>query len=300
MYNQPELRREVTDRIIAGIKNNFIPWRQPWSNSTNHYGRLTNCVTLKPYRGINALLLGLKSLELNCKSKWWGTEKQWNRLKGQVNPETVGTEILSCSAPMRRIVKGKKLLYFLYRKLIVYNLDQIDGKSVDYLREEKTTDHHPDYAAADKFIKLVGADVRYEGDEAKYILPEPYADWPKHNAGDYILMPRPIQFKDVNAYYETMFHEFAHWSERRVGWKREPNKEHYTYEMGELVAEMTSCFISSDLGLPHAQKLLNFNMYIDHWLQAMQNDYNFIFKASAQASKVTDFILNFQPVERFK
>jgi antirestriction protein ArdC len=89
----------------------------------------------------------------------------------------------------------------------------------------------------------------------------------------------------------------AHWAEARVGWKRFEAKN--TYEMGELVAEMAACYLSTELNLPLSNDLSNHNSYLSHWLDAMKNDYNFIFKASSQASKVVDYLLKFRQVPRF-
>jgi antirestriction protein ArdC len=253
--DQPKLRREITDRIIEGLKNGCVPWRKPWNDDPNLSGTATNCVTRKPYRGVNTLVLGLHALKNNYSSKWWGTEKQWKRLKATIktkpdnlNTDEWGVNILFCSAPMRRMHEGKKRLYFIFRQFVVYNLDQVEGKSVDYLRKtdpEKITQVNVTYQAADELVKAIGADVRYGFNKAQYILPEPYEVFPNHTNGDYIEMPRLLQFKTTNSFYETLFHELAHWAEARVGWKRFEAKN--TYEMGELVAEMAACYLSTDL-----------------------------------------------------
>ena len=67
--------------------------------------------------------------------------------------------------------------------------------------------------------------------------------------------------------------------------------------MGELIAEMGSCFLASELGIPNAENLPNHASYLQNWLKAMQNDTKFIFQASSQASKAADFILSFSRVE---
>ena len=70
--------------------------------------------------------------------------------------------------------------------------------------------------------------------------------------------------------------------------------------MGELIAEMGSCFLATELGIPNAETLPNHASYLEHWLQAMENDHRFIFQASVQASKAADFILSFSRVESRK
>ena len=68
--------------------------------------------------------------------------------------------------------------------------------------------------------------------------------------------------------------------------------------MGELIAEMGSCFLATELGIPIAENLPNHASYLQNWLRAMKNDHKFIFQASSQASKAADFILSFSRVEQ--
>ena len=49
--------------------------------------------------------------------------------------------------------------------------------------------------------------------------------------------------------------------------------------MGELIAEMGSCFLATELGIPNAENLPNHASYLEHWLKAMRNDHRFIFQA---------------------
>ena len=63
--------------------------------------------------------------------------------------------------------------------------------------------------------------------------------------------------------------------------------------MGELVAEMASSFLATELGVPQAESLENHAAYLKSWLKEMKDDASFIFKASTQASKVADFLRSF-------
>ena len=63
------------------------------------------------------------------------------------------------------------------------------------------------------------------------------------------------------------------------------------YAEGELRAEVGACFLANALGLPNSDDLTNHESYIGHWLQALESDPKYIFRASAAASKAADFIL---------
>ena len=134
-----------------------------------------------------------------------------------------------------------------------------------------------------------GADIRYGGDRAFYRRPTPAGAFPNHREGDFIVLPPRATFDPPGSFYETAVHELAHWSEVRTGWDHD--KEGYA--LGELAAEIGSCYVSAELGIPQGEGLGNHAAYLRSWLDALKNDRNYIFRASKQASKVTDFLLGF-------
>ncbi len=69
--------------------------------------------------------------------------------------------------------------------------------------------------------------------------------------------------------------------------------------MGELAAEIAASFLAAELGVPQGESLENHVAYLQSWMTEMKDDPSYIFKASTQASKVTDFLLAFthQPEE---
>ena len=113
--------------------------------------------------------------------------------------------------------------------------------------------------------------------------------FPHHTNGDYIVIPPRTTFDPPGAFYETVTHELSHWAELRTGWDHDKQG----YALGELAAEIASTYISAELGIPQGEGLGNHAAYLRNWLEDLKNDRNYIFKAAKQASKVTDFLLNF-------
>jgi len=175
--------------------------------------------------------------------------------------------------------------FFVMRTYTVFSADQVNGAEALRVKEDESQPV-PDFEPAEELIAATGADIRHQGDRAYYRLPEPYDDWPWHKDGDFILLPPKHRFESVGSYYETAFHELAHWSEVRFGWVA-------SYAMNELVAEMASSFVSTELGIPQVESVENHASYIKSWLEGMKGDSSFIFKASTQASKVADHLLSF-------
>ena len=102
-------------------------------------------------------------------------------------------------------------------------------------------------------------------------------------------MPPKHRFDPLGAYYETVIHELAHWSEVRTAWDHQKQG----YAMGELAAEIAASFLSTELGIPQGETLENHAAYLGSWLAQMKDDPAYIFKASTQASRVANFLLAF-------
>jgi antirestriction protein ArdC len=180
--------------------------------------------------------------------------------------------------------------FFVLRTFVVFCADQVDGaEAFQVCEDEGQTDAQPDFAPAEEMISATHADIRYGGDRAFYAKPTPHGTFPHHVGGDYIVLPPKATFNPAGAFYETVLHELAHWSEIRTGWDDRKNG----YALGELVAEIASCYVAAELGIPQGEGLWNHASYLRHWLDAMRGDRNFIFRAAKQASQVTDFLLAF-------
>lgn len=298
MPSQNEIRERITNTIAEALKSGSLPpWRKPWRNDPNA-GFPVN-VTGRKYRGINPLLLEIASMRHGLKSKWWATFRQWELLGGKVmrRPDDVppgewGTNIIFWSRLTKeeeneRGEMEEKAVFFM-KTYTVFNIDQVRGEHLDRLRvgnlANEITDPIVTYEAADKMIEATGADIRYGGNQAFY-----------NRKGDFIQVPLREQFT-AGDYYETVLHELVHWSEHpnRLAW----NRKDEGYAMGELVAELGSCFLATELGLPNAENLPNHASYLSSWLQAMKSDHRFIFQASSQASKAADYILSFSRSEQ--
>jgi antirestriction protein ArdC len=173
------------------------------------------------------------------------------------------------------------------RTFTVFNIEQTNGLQqyrVGFAQPKEDTTER--YEHADALIEGTCADIRYGGNDAFY-----------RSGEDFIQVPFRHQFESPEAFYETSFHELCHWTEKRVGFDR--SQAENTYALGELVAEIGSCFLMGELGLPTTTTMTNHVAYLESWLKGMNGDPRFIFRASAQASKAVEFLLSFSrtPVE---
>jgi antirestriction protein ArdC len=303
MPSPSEIRQQITQKIVEALEENTIPWRRPWMISKNA-GRPSNVMSRRAYNGINILLLDLHRMKHDLRSRWFGTYRQWQALGAQVKkrpahlmPGEWGCQIV-LYRPLTKLMIDKQTgeeqekEFRLLRTFTVFNIDQVEGTGVDHLRvvdEPGDALTAPaDFEPAEQLIEATRAEIRLGGEQAYYRRPVPEDAWPNHEDGDYIAMPQRNRFPQLGLFYETLLHELAHWSEIRTGFDRRQG-----YAMGELVAEMSACFLSTELSVPNGECLDNHAAYLKSWLEAMKQDTSFIFRASSQASKTVDYLLSF-------
>ena len=125
-------------------------------------------------------------------------------------------------------------------------------------------------------VEATGAVIRFGGSSAVYYrLPV-----------DQIVVPNEDRFSSFPAFAETLAHEISHWTEHRMNWTG-------SYSEGELRAEMASVFLMAALNIPDSNDLENHTAYLGSWLETLENDHKFLFRAAAAASKSADYILSF-------
>lgn len=291
--NQNEIRAKITDQIIEALtKGGLPPWRMPWRSDPNA-GFPMNVVSKHKYQGINPLLLQLANMRHGFTSKWWATFKQWDELGAKVlrrpndvKPGEWGTTIVFWK-PLEIVEEGEngqelKKTIFILKTYVVFNADQVEGSNHLRCGSVPACDS-VSYDEADRAIAATGAEIRHGGNQAFYSRKQ-----------DYIQVPCREQFS-APEYYETILHELTHWTEHpsRLDWHQADRP----YAMGELIAEMGSCFLATELNIPNADTLPNHASYLQSWLREMKSDPKYIFEASKHASKSSDFILSFSRKE---
>ena len=282
MASQAEIRQQITNQIIDALKRGTIPWRKPWINHENA-GLPSNVISKKRYQGVNAILLGLMSADQEYQSRYWGTYRQWKMLGGSVRRGEMGMRIVFYKPLKRQQMKAdgstQDVNIPLMKTFVVFNSGQTTLDEYHVQNDHEPPSYCSDaFGEAESLIANTQSDIRFGGNEACY-----------YPQGDFIQMPHKSSFTSDSGFYEVMFHELAHWSESRLGWEKD------SYAMGELVAEMSSCFVSTELRIPQSGDFVEqHTAYLASWLTELENDPKFIFKASSQSSKATDFLLSFR------
>ena len=111
-------------------------------------------------------------------SRFWATYDQWASLGAQVQkrPADVKPGQWGTSVIFYRQIKKTKVengeektdTFPILKTYTVFNIDQVDGATVDHLRastDSNAAPFEPDYASALEAIAATGADIRYGGDK---------------------------------------------------------------------------------------------------------------------------------------
>ncbi len=263
--------QEITDRIISALEAGVTPWACPWEVELAN-GLPFNASTGHFYSGMNTVLLWSSAMEQRFTSSAWLTMKQANKLGGRIRKGEKSTPLFFYSMVEKEKDDGKKEEYPMLKIYRVFNLDQIEGLSEDYVPEARTQ-------RVDEFVASTGAYIEHYGQKAFY-----------RPSVDKIVMPE-TPFRSTDDYYATLLHELTHWTgaKQRLDRKGGAVFGDKDYAFEELVAELGSAFLLAELGVTGT---VQHDSYIASWLKALKNDKRYIFKAASQASKAHQYLVN--------
>lgn len=156
----------------------------------------------------------------------------------------------------------------------------------------KTYTHEEQYEIGDSILKASGAKIYHD-------VPTPVLGSPCYiKKTDEIHLPPKERFKELSEYYGTALHELGHWTGHESRLNREMpsrSQDSQGYAREELRVELASMFLATDLGIP--TKPGNTAAYLQSWIKALKEDKMEIFKAQAEAKKITRYIKDFLPAK---
>lgn len=289
-----QIRDKITGQIVKALESGRKPWKQPWRNDPNS-GYPTSMSSKKEYRGINPILLTLACWEKEYAGKWWGTFKQWKELGAAVKPGEKATWVVLFKQCVKKAEEGSgddDIKYSLMTQFPVFCIDQVAGAAVDRFRPDNDSNNQGeiDYSNADALIGACPISIKHGGNQAAYLK--------DGNKSVGIRMPYKSKFKCEEQYYSTIFHELSHWADHRLGAAMSGKMGSEDYFFGELVAEISACYLCEHCRIPAVDRIEDSQDYINSWIKKMGKDNTYILKASSRASKVADFVLGHikQPV----
>ena len=268
---------KITESVLGMLEEGVAPWRKPWVTAA------PQSIRCRPYRGINALLLGLQDRG----DPRWLTYREAERRGGHVRKGESGTTVVfwkwlkdsrAEDDEDGKGVGGRPIA----RTFHLFNVEQCDGIEVAPLLQ-----------AVDVVEPLAAAEAVVEG----------YADGPDVEYGpafqagympalDVIHMPSREQFGSVDRMYATLFHEIAHSTGHPTRLSRYQEGAFGSHEYGreELLAEFTAAFLCAETGIDPSTQAQN-AAYIDSWTKTIGADKRLVVTAAASAQRAADRVL---------
>lgn len=283
--NKPETKNQVyqivTDRIIAQLEKGEIPWKRPWGNM----GLPMNLKTKKPYRGINLLLLSFN----NFKSPYWVTYEQAKSFGGYVKSGEKAS-IVTFWKQLKTKEKNeggewKEKVIPLLRYFQVFNVEQTTIPADKIPQKEEGLAFSP-VEACEEILKDFEdcPEIEHGKGIAAYSV-----------ISDKVFMPHKENFKSVEAYYATLFHELTHSTGHKSRCDRDMSRYHqdkHERSFEELIAEIGASFLCAHAGIDTAEIQENSQSYINGWLEVLKKDPKAIVQASSKAAKGVRHIMN--------
>lgn len=263
----------ITNLVIEKLENGVIPWHQGWQN-----GGAVNWKTQKAYRGINSMILP---------DGEYATFKQIKEAGGKVKKGSKSFPIVFWKwTEYEDTETGETEKIPFMKQFNVFEINtQVEG--LESKREETVFEHTP-MERCEKvwkdYKKNAGPLFTWLRDGA----------WYKRDF-DQVNVPPMKDFKVIEEFYSTLFHEIIH----STGHKDRLNREGIeafsgfgskSYSKEELVAEMGAAMLCGHVGIEN-KTIDNSAAYIDSWLQRLKNDKKLIITAAGQAQRAADHVL---------
>jgi len=290
--SRPDIYSRVTQQIVNQLEAGVRPWIKPW-DAAHAAGRITRPLRHngQPYSGINILMLWGSASEEGFASPTWMTYRQAKELGAQVRKGEEGSLVVYANAVVRTETNddGEEVdreVHFL-RGYTVFNVEQIDGLPERYMVVEPSPRRSPvdRIEQADIFFSATDADIRHRGHQAFY-----------SQSADYVQLPAPEAFQDIESYYSTLSHEVVHWTKHPSRLDREFGRKRFgdhAYAREELIAELGAAFLSADLDItPEIRD--DHASYVNHWLKILKTDSRAIFQAASHAQRAVDYLHSLQ------
>ncbi len=294
-----EYTRDFAATLTQQIEAGTAPWQKSWKRGENRIPE--NFSTEKQYQGGNTLELMVQRTANSYNDHRWGTYRQIAAAGGHVRKGEQGTRILAYKPPGRRDTQetttpgegaeekrderdAEKTRRGTWRHYTVFNVEQAEGLK---LPERKGVEI-PQWEAqqnVEKVIRASGVTIReVNGDRAYYNM-----------ARDHIVLPERAQFKSAEAYYQTALHEVGHSTGHKSRMNRESLQHGTTdgfgsqaYAREELRAEISAMMSSERLGVAYEPQ--HGAAYVASWVKALKDDPQELYKAAAEAGRISDYV----------
>ena len=298
-------RKALVDAVMKNLENGVGLWEQGWAGG----GAPVSAISGKQYNGVNRMFLMAATAERGYSDNRWVTFKQmedkgWSFKRdeeGRSRGKNAGVSIeyfelrdRQTKQPFdRHTLDGMTAderneymdenVYPIRKYYRVFNGDVIEGIPERERAEHDPTGRNDRAEALIEHWSGTQSPIRYGGSMAYY-----------SSTKDEIHLPEKQDFVNMPEFYSTALHEIGHSTghEKRLNRNLSGAFGSAEYAEEELRAEIASMFLEQDLGVAASEKHIeNNSAYIGSWKSKIKEDPNVLFKAIADAERMTKFVM---------
>lgn len=299
--NKQEFRREMAEAFIHVLEEEGLNWKKNWRGVGGDAP--FNGITEACYNGINRFNLALTAMARGYEDPRWVTMVQIMDNKDTYHPGQKwhlkkGSKASWVEYWYQFDLKEKKAVTWKdYKELLkngrkesefrlsarytpVFNASCVEG--IPELAHETNPEVEAD-VLIEKLSVNMGVPIFYDGGDRAYYLP----------SRDEIHLPKKEYFSSSEAFNGTALHEAAHASGAAGRLDRPINNlfgtDAYAYE--ELIAEMTSCFLSFHLDTEVTEEhVRNHQAYVQSWISGLREKPEILANAIKDAQQAASYM----------
>ena len=282
-------QQQLAEEFVTLLETEQLEWKKGWSGIS---ARPYNPVTGTVYHGVNRFRLLLTAQALGYQDPRWCTFHQiqknnWKlkRGKGQASKVEIW---MPYDRELKKWITWEEFReqggitehYCLRTKSYpVFNGDMIEGiPQLEVTLQEVDPVELVDTISDSMQVPI----VYHETDRAFYRPSE-----------DRIYLPNREQFFSTYDYASTALHELAHatGAAHRLNRKLTGSTSQESYAQEELVAEITSCFLSSELPVKQTEEhIRNHQAYVQSWIRQIREKPESLIRAIQSAEQASNYL----------
>lgn len=281
-----EFRDKIAEMFIKSLEENQLQWKKNWK-ALNVLPQ--NAVTGAAYRGANRFFLSIL-----CEANGWQDPRfaTFNQIKDKgwhLNRGSKGVKVeywMPYDLNEEKFVSWKdvdidsKDIRIVPKYFTVFNAKDIDGIPPLPVPEKK--DIKPDEILK-TICKNMNIEILNDGKDRAFYRP----------SEDKVHLPEPGYFESDYAYNSVAMHELAH----ATGAEHRLNRNILNlfgspdYAFEELVAEISSAFMSQDLAAcVEDYEMDNHKAYVQSWIAKIKEKPDILMQAIKEANKAADYL----------
>ncbi|HDS1187814.1 ArdC family protein [Stenotrophomonas maltophilia] len=272
MSKYSDLIQATAERMLDLMKQGTIPWRRPWNDpDAPKNGSINgpwNPTSGKSYRGSNTLILLGAQMAHGYNDNRWLTYRQ---------AESIGAQV-------KRGEKGQQIAYWDFSKA---------GKAKDGAEPLTEGEEKSGYQGPSVFVATVFNASQIDGmpePPPPFVMPESIRNLRVRELLDRH-QPKVHHDGGNRAFYSVAADSNWTGAKHRLDRDQTGRFGSQDYAKEELVAELSSLFISERLGIglgrQHEEQHAG---YLQSWMRALEDDAKCLFRAASQAEKVMTFL----------